>query len=195
MQLPYTFYILGLNLILAGFSDHAVTALGLYYKWQTFFFIPLGAMQTCIVPIVSFNYAAGDVQRCQKTLKTVVLFGLALMLLGTLCFECIPGPLLRAFTRQSQVIEIGRFGFRIIGVSFLPMVTSLIFLVFFQATGFGLKSAGLTLMRTLVLFVPLGYLFSRWGLHAFWLTFPVTEPLTSLPGGGSYRAFRIYPYV
>ena len=57
MQSAYTFYILGLNLILAGFSDHAVTALGLYYKWQTFFFIPLGVMQTCIVPIVSFNYA------------------------------------------------------------------------------------------------------------------------------------------
>lgn len=53
MQSAYTFYILGLNLILSGFSDQAVTALGLYYKWQTFFFIPLGAMQTCIVPVVS----------------------------------------------------------------------------------------------------------------------------------------------
>ena len=94
-----------------------------------------------------------------------------------------PRPLLRAFARQSQVIEIGWFGFRIIDVSFPPMVTSLLFPFFFHATG-------LTLMRTLVLFVPLGYLFSRWGLHAFWLTFPVTETLTSLPGGGFYRAFR-----
>ncbi len=50
----------------AGFSDRAVTALGLYYKWQTFFFIPLGAMQTCIVPVVSFNYAARDMERCKK---------------------------------------------------------------------------------------------------------------------------------
>ena len=58
MQSAYTFYILGLNLILAGFCDQAVTAFGLYYKWQTFFFIPLGAMQTCIVPIISYNYAA-----------------------------------------------------------------------------------------------------------------------------------------
>lgn len=58
MQSAYTFYILGLNLILGGFSDEAVTALGLYYKWQTFFFIPLGAMQTCIVPIISYNYAS-----------------------------------------------------------------------------------------------------------------------------------------
>lgn len=73
-----------------------------------------------------------------------------------------PRPLLRAFARQSQVIEIGWFGFRIIDVSFPPMVTSLLFPLLFQATGFGLKSAGLTLMRTLVLFEPLGYLFSRW---------------------------------
>ena len=51
MQSAYTFYILGLNLILSTFSDQAVTALGLFYKWQTFFFIPLGALQTCIVPI------------------------------------------------------------------------------------------------------------------------------------------------
>lgn len=66
MQSAYTFYILGLNLILAGFSDQAVTALGLYYKWQTFFFIPLNAMQTCIVPIISFNYAARNIDRCKK---------------------------------------------------------------------------------------------------------------------------------
>ena len=58
MQSAYTFYIFGLNMILAGFSDQAVTALGLYYKWQSFFFIPLGALQTCIVPVISFNYAA-----------------------------------------------------------------------------------------------------------------------------------------
>ena len=78
MQSAYTFYILGLNLILATFCDEAVTALGLYYKWQTFFFIPLGAMQTCMVPIVSYNYAAGKLDRCRKTLSTAVLFGLAL---------------------------------------------------------------------------------------------------------------------
>ena len=72
MQSAYTFYIFGLNLILSGFSDQAVTALGLYYKWQTFFFIPLGAMQTCIVPIVSFNYAARRIRRCKVTLLTDV---------------------------------------------------------------------------------------------------------------------------
>ena len=70
MQSAYTVYILGLNLILAGFSDQAVTVLGIYYKWQTFFFIPLGAMQTCIVPALSFNYAAGNPPRCRRTCGT-----------------------------------------------------------------------------------------------------------------------------
>lgn len=70
MQSAYTFYILGLNLILAGFSDQAVTVLGIYYKRQTFFFIPLGAMQTCIVPALSFNYAAGNPPLCRRTRGT-----------------------------------------------------------------------------------------------------------------------------
>lgn len=137
MQSAYTVYILGLNLILAGFSDQAVTALGLYYKWQTFFFIPLGAMQTCIVPVISFNYAARKIARCRQTLATAVGFGLALM-----------------------------------------------------AVGYSLKSSLLTVIRTVVLFVPLGYLFSRWGL-----TFPVTETLTSLVGFVFYRQFLAGDYV
>ena len=121
MQSAYTFYILGLNMILASFSDQAVTALGLYYKCQTFFFIPLGAMQTCIVPII------------------------------------IP--------------------------------------VFFQAVGSSLKSSALTVIRTVVLFVPLGYIFSRFGLTWFWLAFPVTETLTSAAGAVFYRQFLRNDYV
>lgn len=189
MQSAYTFYILGLNLILSTFSDQAVTALGLYYKWQTFFFIPLGAMQTCIVPVISYNYAAGSLDRCRKTLRESILAGMALMLIGTLCFELIPGPMLRFFSRDAVVIAIGTYGFRWIGPSFLPMVTSLIFPVFFQAVGSAGKSSLLTILRTVVLFVPLGWLFAHWGLHAFWLTYPVTELITTAVGFLFYRQF------
>ena len=160
MQSAYTFYILGLNLILATFSDQAVTALGLYYKWQTFFFIPLGALQTCMVPIVSFNYAAQRLDRCRETLKVSLLWGLALMFLGLLCFEFLPGPMLRLFSRD-----------------------------FFQAVGYAGKSSLLTILRTVVLFVPLGWALSLLGLHAFWLTYPITEVVTSLVGFGFYRQF------
>ena len=189
MQSAYTFYILGLNLILSTFSDQSVTALGLYYKWQTFFFIPLGAMQTCIVPVISYNYAAGSLDRCRKTLRESILAGMALMLIGTLCFELIPGPMLRFFSRDAEVIAIGTYGFRWIGPSFLPMVTSLIFPVFFQAVGSAGKSSLLTILRTVVLFVPLGWLFAHWGLHAFWLTYPVTELITTAVGFLFYRQF------
>lgn len=195
MQSAYTFYILGLNLILATFSDQAVTALGLYYKWQTFFFIPLGAMQTCIVPVISYNYAARNIERCKKTLSASIVFGMSLMALGTLCFVCIPSQMLRVFTSDELVIAIGRVGFRFVGISFLPMVTSLIFPVFFQAVGSSLKSSLLTVIRTVVLFVPLAYFFSRFELNWFWLTYPVTEVITSLTGAYFYRQFLNKDYV
>lgn len=112
MQSAYTFYILGLNLILATFCDEAVTALGLYYKWQTFFFIPLGAMQTCMVPIVSYNYAAGKLDRCRKTLSTAVLFGLALK-------PSEPGVLLTtAREHGSSGKQIGRLVAQKLGIPF-----------------------------------------------------------------------------
>lgn len=196
MQSAYTLYIFGLNMILASFSDQAVTALGLYYKWQTIFFIPLGAMQTCIVPVISFNYAAGNIERCKKTLFESILFGMSFMLLGVLCFETIPGTMLQVFTSDSLVIEIGTIGFRIIGISFIPLVTSLIYPVFFQAVGKSVKSSLLTILRTVCCFVPLGYLFSRLGLNYFWLTYPVTEVITTLVGFMFYKQFmKKYRFV
>lgn len=189
MQSAYTFYILGLNLILAGFSDQAVTALGLYYKWQTIFFIPLGSLQTCIVPVISFNYAAGNFDRCKKTLSTSLIYGMALMFIGTLCFEFIPAEMLGVFTSDQRVIDIGAWGFHFIGIGFIPMVTSLIYPVFFQALGRPVTSSLLTVVRTVILFVPLGYLFSKLGLTYFWLTFPVTEVLTTITGAVMYKRF------
>ncbi len=194
MQAAYTFYIFGLNLILADFSDQAVTALGLYYKWQTFFFIPLHAMQTCIVPIISFNYVAKRLDRCKQTLITAIVFGMTFMSLGIMCFEVIPGPLLRVFTSDELVVEIGSTAFRIIAVSFIPVITSITFPVFFQAVGSSLKSSLLTLLRTVVLFVPLGFLLAQFGLTWFWGTFPLTELVTSAVGFLFFRQFLRQPY-
>jgi Na+-driven multidrug efflux pump len=125
MQSAYTFYILGLNLILATFSDQAVTVLGLYYKWQAFFFIPLGALQTCIVPVISYNYASGRIDRCKKTLSTSLVGGMGLMFIGTLVFNLIPGQMLRVFTSDPQVIAIGTVGFHFVGISFIPMAVQI----------------------------------------------------------------------
>ena len=125
-QAMYTVYIVILNAILAGFSDSAVTVLGLYYKMQTFFFIPLGAMQTCIVPVISFNYAARKPERCKSTMKVSALFGMGMMFLGALVFEFFPVQMVRVFTPDPQVAEIARVGFRFVGGSFLPQVLALL---------------------------------------------------------------------
>lgn len=187
MQSAYTFYIFGFNLILKQFSDQAVTVLGLYYKWQSIFFIPLGAMQTCIVPVLSYNYASARFDRCKKTLLDAVLLGMALMAVGTLCFETIPEQLLSFFSKDPLVIEIGIVAFRWIGLSFLPLVTSLIYPVYFQAIGAWGKSSMLTIVRTVFLFVPLGWLLAHFGLHTFWMTYPLTEVITTTTGYLLYK--------
>ncbi len=189
MQSAYTFYIFGLNLILSTFSDQAVTVLGLYYKWQTFFFIPLGALQTCIVPMISYNYAQQETKRCRTIMLDSFIAGAVLMGMGTLCFLLIPSQMIRFFSSDSEVMGIGVHAFHIIGLSFIPMVSSLLFPVFFQAVGQPFKSSALTLIRTVFLFVPLGWLFSRFGLYYFWLTYPITELLTSAVGFAMFGRF------
>lgn len=189
MQSAYTFYIFGLNIILSGFSDAAVTTLGLYYKWQTFFFIPLGSLQTCIVPIISYNYADKAIDRCKKTLNLALLIGVVLMFIGTLCFELIPKQMVMVFTKESEVIDISNYAFRFIGISFIPMVTSLIYPVFFESIGYVVRSSILTIVRTVICFVPLGYLFSRINLFWFWLVYPTTEIITSIIGFIFYIQF------
>ena len=189
MQSAYTFYIFGLNVILSSFSDAAVTTLGLYYKWQTFFFIPLGSLQTCIVPIISYNYAIKSIDRCKKTLNMVLLIGVILMFMGTLCFEIIPKQMVMVFTQEKEVIDISNYAFRFIGISFIPMVTSLIYPVFFESVGYVVRSSILTIIRTVICFVPLGYLFSRINLFWFWLVYPTTEIITSIIGYIFYKQF------
>ena len=102
MQALFTVYIVILNAILAGFSDSAVTVLGLYYKMQTFFFIPLMGLQTCIVPVLSFNYATKSYARCREIMRDSYGFSCVFMLVGVICFVFFPVQLLRFFQRAAR---------------------------------------------------------------------------------------------
>lgn len=180
MQAMYTVYIIGLNLILVSFSDSAVTVLGLYYKLQAFFFIPLFGLQTCIVPILSYNYAIDRTDRCKGIIWQSNIISAVFMILGIASFEFIPAQLLGIFTNDTQVISSGVIALRIIAISFIPAVLSLMFPVFFQAIGKAVPSIALTLLRQLVLLVPLAFFFSFMGLNYVWLTFPITEIITGV---------------
>ena len=147
----------------------AVTVLGLYYKMQTFFFIPLLGLQTCIVPVLSYNYAAKKYKRCQTILNESVLFSMLFMLIGVFCFELLPGTLLGLFSHDPDVFSIGIPAFRIIGLSFLPAVVSL-----------------LSLIRQLGCLIPIFFVLSKIGLSYTWIAFPASGIITGAIGISLY---------
>ena len=182
MQSLYTVYILVLNIILAGFCDEAVTVLGLYYKIQSFFFIPLTGLQTCIVPIISYNYAMENYSRVRRTVAIAIGITAGFMLVGTACFELIPVQLLGIFSNSQKAFEIGRIALRIIGISFVPATFSLMLPVFFQAIGNAAPSVLLTLSRQIFCLIPIFFLMSLIGLNYAWIAFPAAETITGTIG-------------
>ena len=186
MQCLYTVYISALNIILMHFSDEAVTVLGLYYRLQTFFFIPFFAFETCVVPVISYNFAQKKYDRCRKTFFEATIISMAFMTVGTLAFAFLQDPLIRIFTDSALVLEIGRKAFPLIGLSFIPAVTSWLFPIFFQAIGRDIASSFLSIFRQLICLVPLFWLFSRISLDLSWVAFPVTEVLVTIVGGIMY---------
>ena len=188
MQSLYTVYIGALNAILAGFCDEAVTVLGLYYKLQSFFFIPLFGLETCIVPVLSYNYANNDTERCKKIFGETIIISTVFMVAGILCFELIPTQLIGIFSSNQAVKEIGKTAFRIIGISFAPAVYSLTIPIFFQAIGYSKTSAFLSILRQIICLVPIFYAFSKIGLDYSWIGFPVAETITDIFGIDFYIA-------
>lgn len=182
MQALFTVYIVILNAILAGFSDSAVTVLGLYYKMQTFFFIPLMGLQTCIVPVLSFNYATKSYARCREIMRDSYGFSCVFMLVGVICFVFFPVQLIQVFSKSSEVIAIGKNAFPIIGASFIPAVFSLMTPVFFQAIGNGKISLFLSVMRQICCLIPIFWLLSLIDLRFTWFAFPISEVLVGVTG-------------
>lgn len=182
MQVLFTVYIVVLNVVLAGFCDEAVTVLGLYYKMQTFFFIPLMALQTCIVPVLSYNYACSEYKRVNDILKNSIIISVVFMIVGIVFFEFFPDVLILCFSKNDRVLEIGVTAFRIIGVSFIPAVFSLTAPVFFQAIGKPVQSVALSLARQIFCLIPLFILFSRIGLDFSWIAFPLSEVIVGIAG-------------
>lgn len=175
MQSLYTLYIIGLNLILKQFTEDAVTVLGIYYKLQTFFFIPLMGLQQVILPIISFNYGAQNHKRVSDTLKYAIMASNMVMILGTVIFLAFPAELISIFSVSPSILNIGIPALQIISISFVPASFSMMFTVYFQGMNQGRYSIFITVLRQIILLVPLAWLFHFAGVNYVWLTFPVTE--------------------
>ena len=182
MQSLYTVYIFGLNLILGTFSSAAVTVLGIYYKLQSFFFIPLFGMEQAILPIISYNHGMHNFRRIRAALKYSCLISVICMGAAAVAFILIPTNLINIFSQNQEILSIGKTAFPIIGLSFIPAAVTLLLPVFFQGLSKNFESIFTTVLRQIILFVPLAWLFSKFGLDFVWLTFPCTETITLLGG-------------
>lgn len=165
-----------MNLILIGFTSTATAVFGVYFKLQSFFFMPVLGLNNGMVPIIAYNYGAGKRSRLIKTAKLSYVYAFCLMLLGFLAFEFIPTILLGFFEASPEMIEIGVPALRIIGIHFLIAWYCIITSSIFQALGNGVYSMVVSVARQLVVLIPTAFLLSKLGgLQAVWWAFPIAE--------------------
>lgn len=178
-QSLYTLYIVGLNMILALFSEDAVTVLGIYYKIQSFFFIPLLGFQQVLLPVISHNYGAKQIGRIQQTVRFAALLSTGLMLTATVVFWLFPEPLLGVFSSKEELLRIGGYALRIISLSFVPAGITIVVTSHLQGIAKMKLSVFVIVLRQVILLVPLAWLLHFAGLEAVWWTFPLTEVIVA----------------
>lgn len=165
-----------LNKILAEFSSTAVAVFGVYYKLNSFIFMPVFGMNNGLVPILSYNYGARKPDRIKKTIKLGMKYAVAIMIFGLLLFELFPSGLLGIFDASQEMLSIGCVALRIIASSFVFAGVAIICSTVFQAIGNPLHSLIMSVCRQLLVIVPVAWLLSLSGrLELVWLAFPIAE--------------------
>ena len=165
----------GMNLILSVYGV-AQSAFGLYFKLQSFVFMPVFGLNNGMVPIVAYNYGAGNKKRVMDTMKWAAVFAVSIMLAGLLVFQFIPGTLLGLFDASPELLEVGIPALRIIGLSFAFAGFCIVIGSVFQALGNGIYSMIVSIARQLIVLLPVAYLLSLTGnVVNVWWAFPIAE--------------------
>ena len=166
----------GINQILQGFSETATGVFGIYFKLQSFFFMPLFGINNAVISIVAFNYGARNPDRMLKTVKTAALAGLAIMLTGLAAFQLIPEVLLSLFDPSAEFMAMAVRALRTISWCFPVAAVCIILGSTFQALGTGIYSTIVSLCRQLVMLLPAAWLLSRTGdVNLVWWAWPIAE--------------------
>ena len=166
----------GMNLILMGFSSTAAVVFGVYFKLQSFVFMPIFGLNSGVVPIVAYNYGAGKRWRINATIKLAILVAECIMAVGVIVFMTVPDTLLSMFSASDHMIAMGVPALRIISLNFLIAGVCIIIGSVFQGLGNGVYSLIVSVMRQLVVLLPAAFLLARFfGLSAVWWAFPISE--------------------
>lgn len=166
----------GMNRILMVFSSTAAAVFGVYFKLQSFIFMPVFGLNNGMVPIIAYNFGAAKKDRLVKTIKLSILYAEAIMAVGFLIFQFFPLQLFAMFDASETMLSIGVPALRIISISFLLAGFAIICSSVFQALGNGIYSMLISIARQLVVLLPVAYLLSRLGnVNYVWWAFPAAE--------------------
>ena len=165
----------GMNLILAPFGA-AQTVFGVYFKLQSFIFMPIFGLNNGMVPIIAYNYGAGSRERVVKTMKSSIKYAVSIMLIGLVVMELFPAQLIGLFNATSELLVIGVPALRRICLSFCFAGYCIVVGSVFQALGNGIYSMTVSIARQLCVLLPVAYLFSLSGnVNLIWWAFPIAE--------------------
>ncbi len=165
-----------MNNILLMFSSTAATVFGVYFKLQSFIFMPLFGLTNGMIPIVAYNYGARNKKRIYNTITISLGIAIGIMIVGLTLFQTIPATMLGLFDASEQMLEIGIPALRIISLSFIFAGYSIICSSVFQALGNGVYSLAVSVARQLVVIIPVAFAFAKlFGLHMVWWAYPIAE--------------------
>ena len=166
----------GMNQILLAFTSTAAAVFGVYFKLQSFIFMPVFGLNNAMVPIIAYNYGARKTDRIRKTMILSMIAASCLMVVGFTLFQTIPHVFMNIFEASEEMLSIGVTALRTISYSFIFAGVCIIAGSVFQALGNGVYSLIVSVARQLVVLLPVAYLFSLTGqLDKVWLAFPIAE--------------------
>lgn len=180
MQSIGSVLVASMNLILGSFSDTAIAVYGIYFKLQSFVFMPVFGLTHGVMPIMGYNYGARKKDRLISALKIGCMIALVIMAAGMMIFMVFPENLLNIFDASEHMKEIGIPALRIIALCFPFAALGILFSTLFQAVGMGTSSLIISVLRQLVLILPAAYFLSKIGLFYVWFSFPFAELFSCL---------------
>ncbi len=180
MQFIASFMTAGMNKILANFSAVAIAVGGVYFRLQSFVFMPVFGLNHGYTPILAYNYGSKKSLRMKKTMTNAFVIALIFTVTGFLLFQLFPRQLMQLFSHDEELINLGIDALRIISIAFPIIGPSIVAATTFQALGRGLPSLILSILRQLIILLPLLYILGQQhGLPTLWYSFPISEMITA----------------
>ncbi|NLY67278.1 MAG: MATE family efflux transporter [Tissierellia bacterium] len=169
-----------MNLILIRHSEIAVSVLGVYFKLQSFVFMPVFGLSQGVLPLIGYNYGAENKERVEETFKWGMRLTAIVMAVGTIVFQLFPRELMGIFSDDPNMTNMGVYTLRIISICFVFAAIGITNSTFFQALGLGKYSLIVTSLRQLILIIPIAYVLSFIGLNFVWLSYPISEIIATI---------------